>query len=475
MTRLIKKQKESARGSALAYGLIIMSVVVILLTSILQYVSSQLQFGFHQTEKERAFQVAEAGIYFYRWYLAHELAGKTAQQIRDFWEDTSPYPYGVNTDYEADFLDPGGGAIGRYRIQTVKPETGSTIVEVTSTGWTYKNTNITRTIKVRFRRPSWSEYMFLANSDLRFGENAVVNGKVHSNFGIRFDGLANNVVSSALNQYQDPSHGLGGGEEFGVHTHRDTVDPLPPNPVPSRPDVFVAGRQFPVPVVNFNGVLADLGYMKSEAEAGNGIYFDNSDCGVSDNLGRHIILKTDGTMTVRKVRNYNTGTYAIQSEGCAENYTIPDEGIIFVENNSWVEGGINDKRVTIVSANLIGGSQANVYLGMNNLSYTNFDGRDVIGIIAQNNVLIVQNSQNFLTIDAALLAQNGFIKRSSCGVKNTITINGSIATNQPSGFACVGGGGYQNRVYNFDNNLLYFPPPYFPTGTDYAIDLWEEI
>jgi hypothetical protein len=28
---------------------------------------------------------------------------------------------------------------------------------------------------------------------------------------------------------------------------------------------------------------------------------------------------------------------------------------------------------------------------------------------------------------------------------------------------------------NFDNNLLYYPPPYFPTGTEYSIDLWDEL
>lgn len=458
----------------MAYGLVIMSIVVILLTSILQYVSSQLRYGFRQVERERAFQVAEAGIYFYRWYLAHELAGKTAQQINDFWQSTSPYPYGVHNDYKADFFDPEGGKIGTYSINTTRPEPGSTIVEVVSTGSTVKEPNLFRKIRVRFRRPSWSEYMFLANSELRFGESAVVNGKVHSNFGIRFDGLANNVVSSSVSQYQDPSHGGGGAEEFGVHTHKNPVDPHPPSAVPNRPDVFAAGRQFPVPVVNFNGVLGDLSYMKSEAQAGRGIYFDNSKCGSSDIVGRHIILKTDGNMTVLKVKRM-FGSYSIKSEGCSSNYAIPDGGIIFVENNAWVEGTINAKHVTIVAANLSGGDPTDIYMGMNNLLYTNFNGADTIGLIAQRNIIVIHDSQDFLTIDAALLAQNGFIKRISCGIKDTITINGSIVTNQPSGFSCVNGGGYQNRVYNFDNNLLYFPPPYFPTGTDYAIDLWEEI
>lgn len=460
----------------MAYGLVIMFVVAILLTSILQYISSQLRFGFNRVEKERAFQIAEAGIYFYRWYLAHELAGKTAQQIRNFWEDTSPYPYGVNTNYEADFFDPGGGAIGKYRISTVKPENGSTIVEVTSTGWTYKNTNVIRTVKVRFRRPSWSEYIVLANDNMRFGSGTTVNGKIHSNRGIRFDGLANNVVSSAMDKYDDPDHG--GGNEFGVHTHVNPVDPLPPAAVPSRPDVFVAGRQFPVPAIDFNGVASDLAFMKSEAQAGNGIYFDNSNCGASPNLGRHIILRADGNMTVRKVRNYNTTTKSITSEGCGADYAIPDNGVVFVENNVWAEGTINDKHVTITAANLSAGPQADMHIGMNNIRYTNYDGRDIIGLVAQRNMLVVRDSQSFLTIDAALVAQSGYVRReyySAAYNKNTITINGSMATNVRYGFAYTDGTGYQNRNLNFDNNLLYFPPSYFPTGTDYAIDLWEEI
>jgi hypothetical protein len=59
--------------------------------------------------------------------------------------------------------------------------------------------------------------------------------------------------------------------------------------------------------------------------------------------------------------------------------------------------------------------------------------------------------------------------------KDTITINGSMATNLRYGFAYTDGTGYDNRILNFDNNLLYYPPPYFPTGTEYAIDLWDEL
>jgi hypothetical protein len=481
------QQNKNRRGTMIAYALIIMSVVSILLVSILKYTTSQMTFSINRVNRSESFQIAEAGIFFYRWYLAHEISGRTVQQIKDFWE--SGDAYGVDEPYEADFTDPEGGVIGRYKVEVQAPDVNSTIVIVKSTGWTLKDPDVKRVVQARFRRPSWSENAVLANDNMRFGSGTVVNGKIHSNKGIRFDGEATNVVSSALDKYDDPDHS--GNNEFGVHTHVNPppdsginntfrANEAPPtSPVPTRADVFQAGRQFPVTGVDFNGMLSDLNFMKSESQiTGHGIYFDNAKCGSRTNLGRHIILN-GGSMTVTKVTGHDSGiggSNAITREGCSASYTIPDGGVVFVENNAWVEGTINNKKVTIVAANLSGGGNKTMYIGMNSILYTNFDGSDILGLIGQQDVEVVENSQNYLTVDAALLAQSGRVGMSHYGNhKNTITVNGSMATNLRYGFAWTDGTGYTNRNLNFDNNLLYFPPPYFPTGTEYYIDLWEEL
>jgi hypothetical protein len=500
------------KGSAIAYALIITSVVAIILASMLQYISSQLKFASNRVERERSFQIAESGIYFYRWYLAHKVSGRTAQQIKVFWK--SGNPYGVNTPYEAEYSDPEGGPIGRYKIEVQPPDPNSTIVMVKSTGWTYKNPDVKRIIQARFRRPSWSEYAVLADDDMRFGEGTQIYGKIHSNYGIRFDGVAHNIVSSSLYSYDDPDHS--GPLEFGVHTHvnpTDPVSPVYPASPPIRIDVFEAGRQMPLPTVSFNGVLSDLSNMKSEAQAGNGKYFDNS------GYGRRIILKNNGTYDVCTVNSYDatsksitdykgvitgatknhgsangsacTTTACCATSDCANlsgsgngkcvsltNYNIVTNGVIFVENNIWLEGTVNNKKITVAAANLVGGPPVDAYIGINNILYTNFDGKDIIGLVGQNNVSVVRDSQNFLTIDAALLAQSGRVGRdyyAGSYNKNTITVNGSIATKLRYGFAYTDGTGYTNRILNFDNNLLYYPPPYFPTGTEYYIDLWDEL
>ncbi len=167
-----------------------------------------------------------------------------------------------------------------------------------------------------------------------------------------------------------------------------------------------------------------------------------------------------------------------------------------MEDNVWIEGTLgtadSSRRLTVVAANMKTGNQPNVFIG-NNINYYNnqHDGSNILGIVAQNDIEIIEESQNFLNIDAALLAQAGRVGReyytSGCGcshhscedIKNTITIYGAIASNQRYGFAwldgCPRNTGYINRNIYFDNNLLYYPPPFFPTGTQYLLDLWEEL
>lgn len=489
MQQTIKNKK----GSALVYALVIMTVVMILLVSLLGYISAQLKFSFNRVEKEKAFQIAEAGVYYYRWYLAHETSGKTAIEINNFLQTGGPMGFSpAQADYEH---------IGAYQLTITPPTPGSTMITIQSVGWSYRVPTMKRTVSVRFRRPSWSEYTFLSNSFMNFGNEAEVFGKVHSNGGIRFDGVAHNTVSALPVKFNDPSHG--GCKEFGVHTHRGTDDPCAPfsnlpwpdNTVPNRPDVFMGGREFPVPEVSFSGITTDLSNMKTQAQAGNGRYFNDNANGDRDvDLGRHIILKSNGTYDICTVvkansphdianakgyqKNSGSGTCNSCGGECLSNYSIIDDGVIFVENNVWVEGTVNNKKLTIVAANLSGGGDAkDIYIGISNsnLRYASYNCDNMLGLVAQQDILVLNECPSDFTVDAALLAQTGLVGIvSGMGGKYSLTFNGAIASYLQSYFQ-NGNSGFADRTYNFDNNLLYCPPPYFPTGTEYAIDLWEEL
>jgi hypothetical protein len=472
---IMNSNHSSLRGSILAYGLVIMFMISIILTSIIGFVVSQTKYALTVHAREQAFQISESGIHFYRWYLAHQVEGRTAQQVADFWQGGGAY--GVDDPFEREYVDPGGSPVGKYSIEVTPPQAGSTIVTVKSVGWTYRYPDVQRTIEVRFRRPSWSEYAVVANDNMRFGIGTEVFGRVHSNQGVRFDGVAHNVVTSSIAQYDDPDHG--GGNEFAVHTHVAPIDPLPPAAVPVRDDVFQAGRSFPVATVDFNGILGDLSYMKNEAQAGtNGsLYFNNA------HNGRRIILKTDDTFDIRTVRTFDTATNGIINyQGGWSNYPIPNEGIIYVENNVWLEGAVDGRRVTIVAADLITALQKTMYVGRD-VRYTNYDCSDMIGLIGQRDVEVYRDSNDVLRLDASLIAQSGRVGRANyvgpMAIRDTITVYGAITSNQRYGFAWVNGfgthvSGYENRNLYYDNNLLYCPPPYFPTGTQYEMDLWKE-
>jgi predicted AlkP superfamily pyrophosphatase or phosphodiesterase len=128
------------------------------------------------------------------------------------------------------------------------------------------------------------------------------------------------------------------------------------------------------------------------------------------------------------------------------NEGVPSNGIIYVDDNVWIEGSFpnSEQKLTVAAGN------GKAFLGNNSILYANHDGRNVLGIIAQSDVEVIKNSQNILQIDGALLAQNGQVGRAHYGpsYKNSITINGSIATKQRYGFAWTDGTGYANRNLN---------------------------
>ncbi|MFO7806876.1 MAG: hypothetical protein R6V40_00425, partial [Candidatus Moraniibacteriota bacterium] len=251
-----KKNKLGSRGMISAYILISASIAAVLLTSLAVFVSSNQRRSSNEVSRQKALQIAEQGIFYYRWYLAHSLDGKNPKQVQDFWEVQSPL--GIDTPFEKEVKNNEGDVVGTYKIEVTPPESYSTIVNVVSSGWTKKHPEIKRKVKVRFRKPSWSEYSIAANDVMRFGEGTNVNGPIHSNNGIRFDGVANNKVTSSVEEYYDPDTS---SYKPGVWTSQSNED-----------EVFLAGKEYPVPILDFNSVISDLNLIKDESQA-SGLFF----------------------------------------------------------------------------------------------------------------------------------------------------------------------------------------------------------
>jgi hypothetical protein len=477
-------------GFMLLGTLIFMTIALVLTTAITTAAVTNIKYAMYIEQREQAIHIAEAGVDYYRWHLAHA--------PQDFQNGQ-----GLPGPYEMGFRDKDGNVIGAFTLTITPPVVGSTIVTVQSEGYVLDKP-FGRTIRTRLAIPSLAKYAVVANDVMRFGDGTEVFGPLHSNNGIRFDGLAHNAVTSSFTSYDDPDHS--GAVEFGVHTHKnappatgvnDTFRPLeapPTTPVPNRTDVFRAGRQFPVPAFDFTGLTTDLAQIKANAQS-SGRYISSSGA-----QGYRIVLKTNDTFDLYRVNNLqaapnnctNTanqtewGTWSIRTTSGSQtflaNYAIPANGLIFVEDNVWVEGQINTARVTIAAGRFPNTSNRHITVN-NDILYTNYTGTDVIALISQGNINVGLFSDTDLRIDAALVAQNGRVGRyyyeNDCGSnqdKNQITLYGMIATNQRYGFAYTDGSGYVNRDIVYDGNLLYGPPPSFPLTSDqYQTISWEEI
>lgn len=478
----VSREPEYRAGQVLMQVIVFGAIAAYLVGAFTGWVVLTIRASRQTLHREQAMQITEAGVDYYRWHLAHAPV--------DFQDGTGgPGPY------VHDFRDKDGNVIGQFSLSITPPALGSSLVTVAATGRVNADASVSRNISAQLAKPSIAKYATVANDVMRFGQGTEVFGPIHSNQGVRFDGLAHNAVTSAVASYDDPDHG--GGNEFGVHTHVAPTDPLPPLAVPSRTDVFEIGRQFPVPATDFAGITADLAQMKTDAQA-SGFYRPSAGA-----LGYHIVMRTDDTFNLYRVTNVASppsgctniagqsgwGTWSVQNQQLIGSYPLPTNGLIFLEDDVFVDGQINGARVTVVAAVLPDNPPFRKNIIVNNdLLYTNYDGSDVLGLIAQGNIHIGMVSDDDLRIDAALIAQNGrvgryYYRRPSGGrqrcspyhVRQTITLWGMIATNRRYGFAYTDGTGYQTRNLTYDGSLLYGPPPSFPLTSDQYVTLtWEE-
>lgn len=483
------------RGNILLSVLIFASIAVTVLIGLTNWGATMLKSIRTVSEKEQAFQIAEAGVDYYQWHLA--------QYPSDYKDGTA-----TSGPYIHHMYDKNGDLLGTYSLVITPPLPGSTVVKIVSTG-NLASSTISKKIQKTLAIPSLAKFAVVANDNLRFGEGTEVFGPIHSNGGIRFDGIAHNLITSAVATYTDPDVAT---TEWGVYTTSGQDDPIPAlGPVNNRPDVFIAGRQFPVPGSDFAGMTLGLTQLQTLAQPANG----GKEWSASNKKGYQIVFKVVNGVTsydIYKVNNiqatpnncgtdatansqksgpkyFQWGTWTIKSpinnnRSLVGNFPIPNNGVIFVNDHVWVEGTINNARVT-VAAGIIGNSDpmkdANITVN-SNLRYTNYDGRDSIGLIAQGNINVGMVSANDLRIDAALVAEKGRVGRfyynSSCtnSERDSLTLYGMIATYLRYGFAYTDNTGYNIRNIIYDSNLLYGPPPSFPQASNqYEVISWQQI
>ncbi len=454
---MLKHKPSKEAGIMIVYEILIMFIFSVVMTGVISYAVFQLKVIRSTAYREQAFQIAEAGVNYYQWHLAHF--------VSDYKDGTN-----MSGPYVHDYIDKDTQqVIGRYSLVITAPPTGSTIVTIQSTGYTLAAPNTKRTITVRYGVPSLAKYAFLTNSDAWIGSTEGVSGQFHTNGGVRFDGTGNALITSAKQTYScTPSFGC--------------------NPSTTKNGIWGSAPastqnfwQYPVPNQDFSAITANLATMKTTAQNG-GIYLPPSSA-----QGYSLVFNANGTVTVYKVTGLQATPKGYDVAFTAHNedldystrtlqftQNIPANGVIYVEDKTWVEGTVRGRVLVAAAVLPYNSGTAPSIMIPNNIVYSAKDGTDVLGLIAQQHILITYNSPNDLEIDGALIAQNGSAQRfefvdasnNPISVLNSITIYGSTSSfgtwtwSWVSGPTVISGYVHTNTVY--DSNLLYGPPPSFP-------------
>lgn len=437
---------------------------------------------------EQALQIAEAGLNYYKWFLAHH-----PDDIQNGTGGAGPYV--------VPFSDPEGGVIGEYSLAVdgnLACE-AVTSVDITSTGYTEAEPNIKRVVYARYARPNVAEFSHIVNANVWAGPDRIIYGPYHSNGFVRMDGLNNSKVTSGQTSAQCQSLDI------------CTSSPQYASNSTNVDGVFGDGAgsdlwEWSVPPVSFTGVTVDLSDMKERATNSGGQYY-----GSSGKAGYYVLFNSNGTYTLKIVKENKAKGNAwghqknvLNSATTVGTYAIPSAcGVLFFEDNVWVEGVVSGK-VTVAAAAPDSTTDPRVVI-VGNLTYANEDSG--LLLIAEENINIGLDVPDNMTINGIFLAQKGKFHRpyyyvsssnsadsnpdyiriqnsmSSYMERNSLTTNGTIVSNGRVGtkWTCANFwstwycNGFEYRYDYYDRDLAIDPPPLTPkTSDNYQFIEWRE-
>ncbi len=476
----------SKKGSILTFVLVFGFVFLILFGGLVSLIIGQHRIFQKKSAYDSAIHIAEAGLNYYRWHLAH-----SPKDFCDGLPVSDPKcqtaPYGP---FERDYKDPEGNIIGKFSLKITPTTNCLPVALIESTGWDIKFPELKRTASVKWGKPSLTKYSFLTNNNAWFGGDEELKGPFHSNGGIRMDGEQNSLSTSAREKYIC-------GSEHGCSQSKCNS--------PCRwiaqgcecPGIWGEGEgeesglwSFPVPLIDFALITRDLAALKTESQ-NSGLYFAPSGA-----HGYHIKFLSGGGFYLYKVTRLKSAVWGcnidnrcfwesndIDRETLLGFYNFPPQcAPIFVEDRLWVDGDIKG-RATIAAAKLpeIPTSMKKIIIN-GNINY--MDANSVLGLISQSDILVPYYSPNRLEIKAVLLAQKGsvyryYYPRGSYAIRDYIETYGSIISNKIWTFTWVNSqgkviSGYRETEMSYNPDLTYSPPPYFPVSGDYETFQWEE-
>ncbi len=498
--KILKQSKDylSKRGAYLPVILLSSVLFIAYAVALSSLAFSNVKITDLHNKKITSLYLAEAGINYYMWHLAHEPLDYCDGVLDDADPDNDskcPNPSGpgengpfAHSYYDSDVDDGVREELGAYTLYITPPPPGGTRAQIKSVGQV-RGTTPTRTVIAQIGMPSFSEYTFLSNDTrFRLGPGGVIEGSVYANNNNQC--ITSGGFATWCGFYNE---GTITGDTYSVSAQ--TRNPYSPYNIIEEgivdPDNGIAGsKNWPVTGVPFEKLKTDLNQFRTlTRDEAKGDYY-----GESGQQGYHVKLEAAGyrmttvtgidsahlTMTAQDPANIDLAPlipYPVES---------PKEGVIFFEDNIWIEGEIDNVHLTVVAADPdldpTDTGTKRIYIP-NNLTYTEpYDGTDKLGLIAQRDIFIVDSVPDSMRLDAAMVATAGEAGAYlDCRgttfnpAKTSATLYGSRA-DTGGGMVCGSTGyGFSTRRYIMDPHNVLTPPPHFPKLYDtYQILSWRE-
>lgn len=469
---------KTSRGYFVILVLVFAAVFFTLVSALAGYIFVEKRLQLAKENREKALYIAESGLEYYRWFLAHY-----PDDLQDGTGAAGPYEHTV--------YDPEGDDLGTFSLTITGQTLCNTVASITieSTGWTAADPSLTRTLKASYERPTVAEFSHIIDSSVWAGDDRIISGPYYSNQGIRMDAQHNATVSSGVSTWSCTS-------TFGCSPDQTVAG------------VFGSGGpqqlwQFPVPQVDFNGITLDFDTLEDYASNEGGIYYGQAG-GQSNRHGYHAVFNADGTVTIYQVTDTeavysNAPSYGgwvteypvIKTQSLLGTFSIPSTcPVLFFKDKLWVDGTVSGK-VVVASANVQSPSYDTDVILNGNLTYATGSGTDGIVVIAEHDIEVGLVVPNVMTISGVFIAQNGRFGRNlyhtvylsdaldQYAKRDTLSTLGTVVSKLRVGtkWNCSGSycSGFNDRIDSYDAQLAADSPPFLPSiSDDYIFSNWRE-
>lgn len=434
------------QGIAMMIVVLLGAVLSLLGVTLIATVRSEAGRSVQAVTRGAAFQAAEAGLDDYiaklvddPQYYAHYVHPGEATRREPGGNLVAA---GTQWPYDLEWTYPLGADAWRqlsngyeYSLQVTPPSAGSQAVRIVAAGRETGSTTDVRVVEALVRPSSLADFFRVVDGDVGWGSGATTNGKLYANGDIRHDGTATADIY-AEGTISGSYRLQNGAQAYDYRTIRTQIK----NPI------------------NFNSFLASFVDIQRASQLG-GLYLDDPSY-----AAWRLQFQAGGTVHVQRCNRVSGRDVADQSPSCVGSavYPVPANGAVYVAQTVIVDGQV-DGRVTVASNDeiVIGG----------NIAYLE-SGDDVLGLAATNNLVIARWAPRTLTWRAAVLSQSGTWRTySSGGSHNTMNFTGMAATRNGGSMTM-----FDTRNYDYDQTLLYLPPPWFPTVEEaYTVVLFREL